>query len=70
MGNGPASNLSAEIRSGLYWADLDVQARHEFSRKVAPYIELSRTFYPRAQSESGSGAQATTEVHAGMRLIF
>ena len=67
-GEWSASNLSAEIRSGLYRADIGVQARYEFSRKVAPYIELSRTFYPRAQS--GSGAQATTELRAGMRLIF
>lgn len=67
-GEWSASNLSAEIRSGLYRADFGVQARYEFSRKVAPYIELSRTFYSRAQS--GSGTQATTELRAGMRLIF
>lgn len=67
-GEWSASNLSAEVRSGLYRADLGVQVRYEFTRKVAPYVELSRTFYPRAQG--GSGLGATTELRAGMRLIF
>lgn len=62
-----ASDIDATVRRGVYQADLGVQARYEFSRRVAPYLSLSRTFYPQARA---GGEAATTQWLAGMRLIF
>jgi len=62
-----ASDIDATVRRGAYQADLGVQARYEFNRRVAPYLSLSRTFYPRAQS---GGETAATQWRAGLRLLF
>ncbi len=62
-----ASDIDATVRRGVYQADLGVQARYEFSRRVAPYLGLSRTFYPRAQA---GGETAATQWRAGLRLLF
>ena len=62
-----ASDIHATVRRGAYQADLGVQARYEFNRRVAPYVSLSRTFYPRAQS---GGETAATQWRAGLRLLF
>lgn len=62
-----ASDIDATVRRGAYQADLGVQARYEFNRRVAPYVSLSRTFYPRAQS---GGETAATQWRAGLRLLF
>lgn len=62
-----ASDIDATVRRGAYQADLGVQARYEFNRRVAPYMSLSRTFYPRAQS---GGETAATQWRAGLRLLF
>ena len=62
-----ASDIDATVRRGVYQADLGVQARYEFSRRIAPYLGLSRTFYPRAQS---GGETASTQWRAGLRLLF
>ncbi|MEH6999092.1 MAG: copper resistance protein B [Limnobacter sp.] len=67
-GEWSASNLSDEVASGLYQADFGVQARYEFSRKFAPYIEVSRTLYP--ETQSGSNLSPITEYRVGLRLIF
>lgn len=61
------SNEDATVRRGPYQADLGVQARYEFNRRVAPFIDLSRTFYPVAQS---GGSRAATALRAGLRVIF
>lgn len=62
-----ASNLDATVRSGLYQADFGIQTRYEFNRRFAPYIDVSRTFLPRA---TGGGEKAATLVRVGLRLIF
>jgi copper resistance protein B len=62
-----ASDIDATVRRGAYQADLGVQARYEFNRRVAPYLGLSRTFYARAQS---GGETAATQWRAGLRLLF
>lgn len=62
-----ASDIDATVRRGAYQADLGVQARYEFNRRVAPYVSLSRTFYPRAQS---GGETAATQWRAGLRLLL
>ncbi len=62
-----ASDIDATVRRGAYQADLGVQARYEFNRRIAPYLGLSRTFYPRAQS---GGEVAATQWRAGMRVLF
>jgi copper resistance protein B len=62
-----ASDVDTTVRRGAYQSDLGVQARYEFNRRVAPYISLSRTFYPLAQS---SGETAATQWRAGLRLLF
>lgn len=62
-----ASDIDATVRRGAYQADLGVQARYEINRRVAPYLGLSRTFYPRAQS---GGEAAVTQWRAGLRLLF
>lgn len=62
-----ASDIDATVRRGAYQADLGVQARYEFNRRVAPYVSLSRTFYPRAQS---GGETAATQWRVGLRLLF
>lgn len=67
-GQWSASNLGAKVRSGLYRAEAGIQVRYEITRKVAPYIEVSRSFYPGAAA--GSGLRPTNEVRVGMRLIF
>ena len=62
-----ASNLDPTVRRGPYQTDVGLQARYEFNRRVAPYVDVSRTFYPRAQS---GGQRPATTVRAGLRLIF
>lgn len=62
-----ASDVDTTVRRGAYQSELGVQARYEFNRRVAPYISLSRTFYPLAQS---SGETAATQWRAGLRLLF
>ena len=62
-----ASDIDATVRRGAYQADLGVQARYEFNRRIAPYMGLSRTFYPRAQS---GGEVAATQWRAGLRVLF
>lgn len=62
-----ASNLDATVQTGPYQTDLGIQARYEFNRRFAPYVDLSRTFYPRAQS---GGQQPSTLIRAGLRVIF
>lgn len=62
-----ASNLDNTVRSGLYQADLGIQARYEFNRRIAPYVDLSRSFFPRA---SGGAEKASTLLRAGLRVIF
>ncbi|MCY1171723.1 Copper resistance protein B [compost metagenome] len=62
-----ASNLNPTVRRGPYQADTGLQARYEFNRRVAPYVDVSRTFYPRAQS---GGQRTATTVRAGLRMIF
>lgn len=62
-----ASDIDATVRRGAYQADVGVQARYEFNRRVAPYMSLSRTLYPRAQS---GGEAAATQWRAGLRVLF
>ncbi|HWH73838.1 MAG TPA: copper resistance protein B [Methylibium sp.] len=62
-----ASDIDATVRRGAYQANLGAQARYEFNRRVAPYLSLSRTFYPRSQSGGGAAA---TQWRAGLRLLF
>ena len=62
-----ASDQDAIVRRGPYQADLGVQVRYEINRRVGPYVDLSRTFYPRAQSGS---ARPETRLRAGLRVIF
>ncbi|MDP2380098.1 MAG: copper resistance protein B [Pseudohongiella sp.] len=62
-----ASNLDSTVRSGPYQVDIGVQARYEFNRRFAPYVDLSRTFYPLTQP---GGQQPSTLVRAGLRVIF
>lgn len=62
-----ASNLDATVRSGLYQADFGIQARYEFNRRFAPYVDVSRTLFPRA---SGGSEKAATLLRVGLRMIF
>ena len=62
-----ASNVDATVRGGPYQTDFGVQARYELNRRIAPFVDLSRTFYPRAQS---GGTQPSTLLRAGLRAIF
>lgn len=61
------SNVDSTVRRGAYQADLGAQVRYEFTRRVAPYVSLSRTLYPRAKT---GGDSATTQFQAGLRLLF
>jgi len=62
-----ASNIDSTIRRGAYQADVGLRARYEFNRRFAPYLSLSRTFYPRA---GDGGETASTQLRAGVRLLF
>ena len=62
-----AANQDATVRRGPYQADLGVQVRYEINRRVAPYLGLSRSFYPRAQA---GGERPATSLRAGLRVIF
>jgi len=62
-----ASNQDATVRRGPYQADLGVHVRYEINRRVAPYLGLSRSFYPRAEA---GGEQPATLLRAGLRVIF
>lgn len=62
-----ASNVDATIRSGPYQADVGLRARYEFNRRIAPFVDVSRTFYPRA---ADGGESASTQVRGGLRLLF
>lgn len=62
-----ASDIDTTVRRGAYQVDVGVQARYEFNRRVAPYLGLKRTFYPRSQS---GGETAATQWQAGLRLLF
>jgi len=62
-----ASDVDATVRRGPYQADLGVQARYEFNRRVAPYLSLTRTFHPRAEP---GGETAATQWRAGLRVLF
>lgn len=61
------SDVDATVRRGAYQADLGVQARYEFNRRVAPYVSLSRSLFPRAQP---GGESAATQLRVGLRLLF
>lgn len=41
--------------------------RYEFNRRFAPYVDLSRSFFPRAM---GGAPKASTLLRAGLRVIF
>lgn len=62
-----ASNIDSTVRQGLYQAALGAQLRYEFSRKFAPYLEVSRTVHPVAQN---GGSPPETLTLLGLRLIF
>lgn len=62
-----ASDIDATVRRGAYQADLGVQARYEFNRRIAPYLSFTRTFYPRAQP---GGQSSASQWSAGLRLLF
>ncbi|PZP91390.1 MAG: copper-binding protein [Variovorax paradoxus] len=62
-----ASDIDATVRRGVYQADLGVQARYEFNRRVAPYVGLSRTVYMRTKP---GGESAATLWQVGLRLVF
>ncbi len=62
-----ASDINATAHMGLYQLGFGLQARYEFTRKFAPYVELSRTLYPRALP---GGFAAETQLLGGLRLIF
>lgn len=62
-----ASNQDATVRRGPYQADIGVQARYEINRRLAPYADLSRSFFPRAQA---GGERPATLLRAGLRVIF
>ncbi|GAB3503378.1 hypothetical protein GCM10027399_32660 [Curvibacter fontanus] len=61
------SNQDSTVRGGPYQTDLGMQARYEFNRRVAPFVDVSRTFYPLAQSD---GSRPVTTLRAGLRVIF
>lgn len=61
------ANIDDTVRAGLYQADLGIQTRYEFNRRLAPYVDLSRSFFPRA---TGGAERASTLVRAGLRVIF
>ncbi len=74
----PCTERLTDFRSGREWAGTMrsaglfscwtvLQARYEFTRKFAPYVELSRTLFPRALP-GGFGPE--TSLLAGLRLIF
>ncbi len=62
-----ASNLDATIRRGAYQVDFGLQARYEFNRRLAPYVSVNRSLYPRARL---GGDAATTQWQAGLRVLF
>lgn len=61
------ANIDNTVRTGLYQIDLGIQARYEFNRRIAPYVDLGRSFYPRA---TGGADKAATRLSAGLRVIF
>ena len=62
-----ASNQDATVRRGPYQTDLGVQARYEINRRIAPYADLSRSFFARAKA---GGQRPATLLRAGLRVIF
>lgn len=62
-----ASNVDMTARRGVYQVDLGLLARYEITRRIAPYVSLSRALSPRAQF--GEPA-ALTRLSAGMRVLF
>lgn len=62
-----SSNVDATTRSGPYQADVGLRARYEFNRRITPFVDVSRTFYPRAAE---GGESASTRVSAGLRMLF
>lgn len=61
------TDIDSTVRRGLYLVDFGVQARYEFSRKLAPFIAISRTLHPLAQA---GGEPPSTRIVAGIRLIY
>lgn len=62
-----ASNVDATSRSGLNQADVGLRTRYEFNRRIAPFVDLSRTFYPRGAE---GGESVSTRLRAGLRVLF
>jgi copper resistance protein B len=60
-------DIDATVRAGLYRTDIGLQARYEFTRKFAPFLEVSRTMYLHALV---NGEQNATLYMAGLRFIF
>lgn len=62
-----AAEVDATVRRGLYQAAAGVRLRYEFSRRFAPFIEVSRTVHPLS---SAGGEPASTRYSAGLRFVF
>jgi copper resistance protein B len=61
------ADIDATVRRGLYQADFGLQARYEFTREFAPFMEITRTFYLRTVA---GGEPDSTRILAGVRFIF
>ncbi len=64
---GSGGTLDATVRRGLYQTEAGLRLRYESGRRVAPFMAVTRTVYPRALS---SGATAETTTRAGIKLLF
>lgn len=55
------------IKGGLYSLEAGLNARYEFSRSVAPYVEVARVEQPGASADEDANY---TIARAGIRLLF
>ena len=66
-GSAAGKDVDATVRKGFYLFDVALQARYGFSRKFAPYVEISRSLHPRAIAGGEPDAMLFL---LGLRLIF
>lgn len=70
-----SSSADDDIKGGLYSLEYGINARYEFSRQFAPYIEVARIEHPGSDSHAGSEAHESSDenytiARLGVRLLF
>lgn len=64
-----SSSEEDDIKGGLYSLEFGVNARYEFARTFAPYIEIARIEHPGADDHEDSDENYTI-ARLGLRLLF